>query len=34
LYPPPPIDPRFGHYGDAGVPRVGGTNSSTTNNTF
>jgi hypothetical protein len=34
LYPPPPLDPRFGHYGDAGVPRVGGTNSSTTNNTF
>lgn len=34
LYPPPPLDPRFGHYGDAGVPRVGGSTGTTTNNTF
>ncbi len=27
LYPPPPIDPRFGHYGEAGVPRPAGTSS-------
>ena len=27
LYPPPPDDPRFGHYGSAGVPRVAGDDS-------
>lgn len=31
LYPPPPLDPRFGHYGDAGVPRVGGSTGLPTN---
>lgn len=34
LYPPAPIDAQLRRYGEAGVPRVGGTNSSTTNNTF
>lgn len=27
LYPPPPLDPRFGQYGSAGVPRVAGDDS-------
>ena len=34
LYPPKPIDWELQRYGEAGVPRVGGTNSSTTNNIY
>lgn len=34
LYPPQPIDSELRRYGEAGVPRVGGTNSMTTNNSY
>ncbi len=34
LYPPQPIDSELRRYGEAGVPRVGGTNSSTTNTIY
>lgn len=34
LYPNKPIDWELQRYGEAGVPRVGGTNSSTTNNIY
>jgi hypothetical protein len=34
LYPPQPIDSELRRYGEAGVPRVGGTNSLTTNNIY
>ncbi len=34
LYPPKPIDWELQRYGEAGVPRVGGTNSTTTNNIY
>jgi hypothetical protein len=34
LYPPQPIDSELRRYGEAGVPRVGGTNSTTTNNIY
>jgi hypothetical protein len=34
LYPPQPIDSELRRYGEAGVPRVGGTNSMTTNNIY
>ena len=34
LYPPQPIDSELRRYGEAGVPRVGGTSSLTTNNIY